>query len=42
MYYVCMNTCTYVHTHAHTDILGIGLKSRKVTEGIDSLSFTTL
>ena len=42
MYYVCMNMCMYVHTHAHTDILGIGLKSRKVTEGIDSLSFTTL
>ena len=42
MYYVCMNMCMCVHTHAHTDILGVGLKSRKITEGIDSLSCTTM
>lgn len=34
MYYECVNMCMYVHTHAPTDILGVGLKSRKITEGI--------
>lgn len=42
MYYECVNMCMSVHTHAPTDILGVGLKSRKITEGIDSLSCTTV
>lgn len=42
MYYECVNMCMYVHTHAPTDILGVGLKSRKITEGIDSLFCTTV